>query len=172
METSADMVRGSEMQSHRNWPLGTFLILSDRVGGTPKGHTAVQKFLTGQFLYKHFRTYQLEGHYLWLGILFLQAEKAYVQFGNLEGNILHLVEVSQQGGWAVSQKGLLAFCTYQPAAEGSEDTARDVMAKLIFVMYPLEKGYSSYPMHAEWALCSALECLDSVTDALYWDLCL
>lgn len=77
--------------------LGTFLILSDGVGCTPKSRTAVQKFH-----YKHFRTYQLEGHYLWLGILFLQAEKAYVQFGNLEGNTWHLVEVPQQGGWSVA----------------------------------------------------------------------
>lgn len=50
METSVDMVRGSEMQSLMNQPLGTLLILSGRVGGTPKGHTAVPKFLTQAIL--------------------------------------------------------------------------------------------------------------------------
>lgn len=43
----------------------------------------------------------------------------------------------------------MLFVPEQPAAEGNEDTAGDVMAKLIFVLYPLEKGCSSYPIHAE-----------------------
>lgn len=79
----------------------------------------------------------------------MQAEKAYVQFGNLEGNTWHLVEVPQQGGWAVAGRAKLLFVPEQAAAEGSEDTAGDVIAKLIFVIYPLEKGCSSYPIHAE-----------------------
>lgn len=36
--------------------------------------------------------------------------------------------------------------------------AGGVMAKFIFVIYPLEQGCSSCPTHAEWPLCSALVC--------------
>lgn len=46
------------------------------------------------------------------------------------------------------------------------------MAKLVFVIYPLEQGCSSYPAHAERALCPAMECLDSLTDAFVLGLCL